>query len=369
MTFTPFNIYHTVQSPYIFPAAMFSFRGLAITTPLSRLPLRKLSFPFLRRKGADSWGREWESRSPAVWPQGNWPTETTATPNSASIPPTPPPPPPGFATSAPLVRAEEALIVLIVLLLWIGAIALFFNRWGKIRMLEPYQPKFQQSAQHRPSCPLAVEQPAAPIVQFRSLSKFNLEFECVNPSLRPRQNSVFASAVFSPTFNPPRKAKSALDIQTLVMADEQHLLQQLDSIDSTEYPIRVTKLQRKDVSFLSDSEGNNFSNDIERIIYSKKINFKRLRDSDAEDNTFSTVEALQHETSMYVHPSVITLGVVLREPSPQPVLQLLYPHVVELRHQPVEETSNLFFNFIVSPEALATQVFLQFWKKVVITRG
>lgn len=39
-----------------------------------------------------------------------------------------------------------------VLILWVGAIALFFNRWGKIRMLEPYQPKFQQ--QHRSSCPL-----------------------------------------------------------------------------------------------------------------------------------------------------------------------------------------------------------------------
>ncbi|KAG8037774.1 hypothetical protein G9C98_005985 [Cotesia typhae] len=48
-----------------------------------------------------------------------------------------------------VVRAEEALIVVFVLLLWVGAIALFFNRWGKIRMLEPYQPKFQQ---HRNSC-------------------------------------------------------------------------------------------------------------------------------------------------------------------------------------------------------------------------
>lgn len=39
-----------------------------------------------------------------------------------------------------------------MLILWVAAIALFFNRWGKIRMLEPYQPKFQQ--QHRTSCPL-----------------------------------------------------------------------------------------------------------------------------------------------------------------------------------------------------------------------
>lgn len=53
-------------------------------------------------------------------------------------------------TGAVIVRAEEALIVILVLLLWAAAIALFFNRWGKIRMLEPYQPKFQQ--QHRSSC-------------------------------------------------------------------------------------------------------------------------------------------------------------------------------------------------------------------------
>lgn len=51
--------------------------------------------------------------------------------------------------NAVIVRAEEVLIVVLVLLLWAAAIALFFNRWGKIRMLEPYQPKFQQ---HRQSC-------------------------------------------------------------------------------------------------------------------------------------------------------------------------------------------------------------------------
>jgi Domain of unknown function (DUF4808) len=57
----------------------------------------------------------------------------------------------GTASPVIIVRAEEALIVILVLVLWVAAIALFFNRWGKIRMLEPYQPKFQA---HRPSCPL-----------------------------------------------------------------------------------------------------------------------------------------------------------------------------------------------------------------------
>lgn len=52
-----------------------------------------------------------------------------------------------------IVRVEEVLLVVLVLVIWVAAIALFVNRWGKIRMLEPYQPKFQQA--HRPSCPLA----------------------------------------------------------------------------------------------------------------------------------------------------------------------------------------------------------------------
>lgn len=60
-----------------------------------------------------------------------------------------------FASGPPvvIVRAEEILLVVLVLVIWVAAIALFFNRWGKIRMLEPYQPKFQQS--HRASCPLS----------------------------------------------------------------------------------------------------------------------------------------------------------------------------------------------------------------------
>lgn len=33
---------------------------------------------------------------------------------------------------------------MVVLMVWAGAIALFFNRWGKIRMLLPYQPDYKQ---------------------------------------------------------------------------------------------------------------------------------------------------------------------------------------------------------------------------------
>lgn len=66
---------------------------------------------------------------------------------------------------------EEVLIVVAVLLLWVAAIALFFNRWGKIRMLEPYQPKFQQ--QHRSSCPL-VEMEAIPALKHPSFSRISM---------------------------------------------------------------------------------------------------------------------------------------------------------------------------------------------------
>lgn len=49
-----------------------------------------------------------------------------------------------YPTSSSTVRGVEIGIVLIVLLVWVAAIALFFNRWGKIRMLLPYQPDYKQ---------------------------------------------------------------------------------------------------------------------------------------------------------------------------------------------------------------------------------
>ncbi|PNF31448.1 hypothetical protein B7P43_G03414 [Cryptotermes secundus] len=149
------------------------------------------------------------SRSPVVAP-------TLPTPPSVS------PPPLGAGGSSPIiVRAEEALIVLLVLVLWIAAIALFFNRWGKIRMLEPYQPKFQQ--QHRSSCPM-VDMNGPIGLQHRTFSKFNVNCigEPVHSLHRPRQNSVFvgsSTTMVTLPMNPPRKTKSAMDIQTLVLTE------------------------------------------------------------------------------------------------------------------------------------------------------
>lgn len=43
------------------------------------------------------------------------------------------------------VRGIEVTIVVLVLMVWVGAIILFFNRWGKIRMLIPYQPDYKET--------------------------------------------------------------------------------------------------------------------------------------------------------------------------------------------------------------------------------
>ncbi|KAH8419780.1 hypothetical protein KR009_002460, partial [Drosophila setifemur] len=139
-----------------------------------------------------------------------------------------------------IVRTEEVLIVGLVLVLWVGAIMLFFNRWGKIRMLEPYQPKFQQ--QHRSSCPL-VDIDAVTTHQRSSVSRMSMgmvhnlnmptcQFAAYNPNMyakgyashvsqasRPRQNSVFVGASNSHYMipRPPRKTRSAMDLHSMVL--------------------------------------------------------------------------------------------------------------------------------------------------------
>jgi len=156
------------------------------------------------------------------------PAETGNRPRAPAVAPTVPtpplvsPPPLGVGGTSPIIiRAEEALIVLLVLVLWIAAIALFFNRWGKIRMLEPYQPKFQQ--QHRSSCPMVdINGPTG--LQHRSFSKCNMNCvgESVHTQHRPRQNSVFvgsSTTMVTLPMNPPRKTKSAMDIQTMLLAE------------------------------------------------------------------------------------------------------------------------------------------------------
>ncbi|XP_015180770.1 PREDICTED: uncharacterized protein LOC107068644 [Polistes dominula] len=140
-------------------------------------------------------------------------------------------------TGTVVVRAEEALIVILVLFLWVAAIALFFNRWGKIRMLEPYQPKFQQ--QHRPSCTM-VDMNALPDHPVHQGSCVTSTTEC----WRPRQNSVFVgssslSLVAVDQETPRRRAKSAFDLQSLVLAECNNLRSSFDK----EEEVVVTNLK------------------------------------------------------------------------------------------------------------------------------
>ncbi|KAI8436561.1 hypothetical protein MSG28_010088 [Choristoneura fumiferana] len=146
------------------------------------------------------------------------PVETTPNVNISSLSDT--------DGSGVVVRAEEALIVAFVLLLWVAAIALFFNRWGKIRMLEPYQPKFQQ--QHRQSCVLAESSVVVPPHHRASLSRGCVSYDCgasfpvCQPygylSHRPRQNSVFVGSMGGMALipeSPPRRSRSAADLPAL----------------------------------------------------------------------------------------------------------------------------------------------------------
>lgn len=84
------------------------------------------------------------------------------------------------AGSKIIVRPEEALIVILVLMLWMAAIGLFFHRWGKIRMLEPYTPKFEEDI--RPMCPLPSMDP---IVANKRMSLCPLTSIQCGPSWNP----------------------------------------------------------------------------------------------------------------------------------------------------------------------------------------
>ncbi|XP_033347674.1 uncharacterized protein LOC117232429 isoform X1 [Bombus vosnesenskii] len=131
---------------------------------------------------------------------------------------------------AVILRAEEALIVIFVLFLWATAIALFFNRWGKIRMLEPSQPKFLP--QDEQNC-TTIEQNQ--LQNRRTFSKCNILCEeCpirhdsnyALGQMRPRQNSAFIGS--SVSFLPggggtARRTKSAFDLQFSVFTENNTL--------------------------------------------------------------------------------------------------------------------------------------------------
>ncbi|GIY43006.1 DUF4808 domain-containing protein [Caerostris darwini] len=121
------------------------------------------------------------------------------------------------------VREEEVVIVVLVLAVWVFVIVLFFNKWGKIRMLEPYQPQYHSHPAIAKPSRLPLNDALAP------LERFNMEFGAAPTpyhlhKMRPRQNSVFVGSPYrsrsgSMLSEPrmPRKVKSAEDLKSLVI--------------------------------------------------------------------------------------------------------------------------------------------------------
>ncbi|XP_015930580.1 uncharacterized protein [Parasteatoda tepidariorum] len=120
-------------------------------------------------------------------------------------------------------REEEVVIIVLVLAVWVFVIVLFFNKWGKIRMLEPYQPQYHSHPVIAKPTRLPLNDALAP------LERFNMEFGTASTPyyinrMRSRQNSVFVGSPYrsrsgSMLSEPrmPRKVKSAEDIKSLVI--------------------------------------------------------------------------------------------------------------------------------------------------------
>ncbi|XP_037089930.1 uncharacterized protein LOC119110271 isoform X3 [Pollicipes pollicipes] len=111
------------------------------------------------------------------------------------------------------VTAEEAGLVLLVLLLWLVAIALFINRWGKIRMLEPYLPAYKMTPR--------AEALTVQSSRMNSMDEDAMLCHYMMPShspSRPRQNSLMVPITSQLTA--ARKVKSAVDLVSLVIAEQ-----------------------------------------------------------------------------------------------------------------------------------------------------
>jgi hypothetical protein len=156
------------------------------------------------------------------------------------------------------VNKDEVVIVVLVLAAWIGCILLFFNKWGKIRMLEPYQPQYRESYHSslhsihpKPSRMNTFASATAPqhmhstesrgsliadrdiILHHARLAGSGHLYQCASgttyhhPAYRPRLNSVFVGSPYHrssliPDSNMPRKVKSAEDLKSLVVQVTDH---------------------------------------------------------------------------------------------------------------------------------------------------
>lgn len=163
------------------------------------------------------------------------------------------------------VREDEVVIVVLVLAGWIGCLLLFFNKWGKIRMLEPYQPAYHSSEAYHssvhsihpktsrmntcastnvPSHMQSAESRASLIAPERDFVQHHPHcsgvsapglYHCVSATTYPhsqyraRLNSVFVGSPYhrnsltpEPSPGMPRKVKSAEDLKSLVVQITHH---------------------------------------------------------------------------------------------------------------------------------------------------
>ncbi|XP_076370592.1 fibronectin type III domain-containing protein 5b-like [Tachypleus tridentatus] len=134
------------------------------------------------------------------------------------------------ARATPEVREEEIVIVVLVLAVWVAVILVFFNKWGKIRMLEPYQPDYRsplyKSTRVSLVEPILEELPRESRVALSGQPRQNSIIMSSTYS-RLRQNSVFIGSTYNRTTmmaesGVPRKVKSAEDIKSLVIQIGHH---------------------------------------------------------------------------------------------------------------------------------------------------
>lgn len=87
------------------------------------------------------------------------------------------------------------LFIHLVLIVWAGAIALFFNRWGKIRMLLPYQPDYKQEQLKVPGTGVCSSS-GCNGQHSHQVSRTKKIFFSIAGNVFPKQNSLLALASY-----------------------------------------------------------------------------------------------------------------------------------------------------------------------------
>ncbi|CAM1311896.1 Uncharacterised protein g5830 [Pycnogonum litorale] len=134
------------------------------------------------------------------------------------------------------VRNEEIFIVTGVLIFWFIVIALFINKWGKIRMLEPYQPDYKPTISVSP-------------LHVRS-SKIDLSYDA--PTER-RYSRIAADLQRTP---PPQVIAQVHHVHSTPLTRKRHLTtirQSSDIVEATNPPEVVLARQTRSVENIVQS--------------------------------------------------------------------------------------------------------------------